>query len=209
MADGPPPARERRRPPERAPADGGPGWKVEGAPPPDAGPAPPRGRFRLPGGRNFWWILLALLGPRTGSSSLIPDRESWLDVPYSLFRQQVEAGNVAEVTSQGDKIQGKFKRRRTFPEASDSSDTDFETIRPAFADDGLLQLLLARDVVVNAEPTDEGRSLLFTILLSFGPVILLVALFIWLGRRRWRWPALAGFAVARAPGATTPPASRG
>jgi hypothetical protein len=57
MADGQPPARERRRPPERAPADGGPGWKVEGAPATGADP-PPRGRFRLPGGRNFWWILL-------------------------------------------------------------------------------------------------------------------------------------------------------
>jgi cell division protease FtsH len=199
MADGQPPARERRRPPERAPADGGPGWKVEGAPATGADP-PPRGRFRLPGGRNFWWILLALLALNWFIVSLIPDRESRLDVPYSLFREQVEAGNVTEVTSQGDTIQGRFDEEVTYPEGSDSSDTDFETIRPAFADDGLLQLLLARDVVVNAEPIDEGRSLLFTILLSFGPVILLVALFIWLMRRASGGAAgaLAGLGRSRA-----------
>lgn len=122
----------------------------------------------------------------------------------------MEAGNVTEVTSQGDRIQGRFDEEVTYPEGSDSSDTDFETIRPAFADDGLLQLLLARDVVVNAEPIDEGRSLLFTILLSFGPVILLVALFIWLMRRAsggaaGAWRGSGG----RARSDTTPPASRG
>ena len=88
----------------------------------------------------------------------------------------------------------------TYPAGSDSSDTDFETIRPAFADDELLQLLVAHDVVVNAKPIDEGRSLLVTILLSFGPVILLVALFIWLGRRAGGGAAgaLAGLGRSRA-----------
>ena len=80
MADGPPPPRERRRPPERAPAEGGPGWKVEGAPTTGADPSP-GGRFRLPGGRSFWWILLALLALNWFIVSLIPDRESRLDVP--------------------------------------------------------------------------------------------------------------------------------
>ena len=199
MADGPPPPRERRRPPERPPEEGGPGWKVEGAPATGADPSP-RGRFRLPGGRGFWWVLLALLALNWFIVSLIPDRESRLDVPYSLFREQVAAGNVAEVTSQGDTIQGTFEKEVTYPAGSDSSDTDFETIRPAFADDELLQLLVAHDVVVNAKPIDEGRSLLFTILLSFGPVILLVALFIWLGRRAGGGAAgaLAGIGRSRA-----------
>ena len=199
MADGSPPARERRRPPERAPADGGPGWKVEGAPATGAKP-PQRGRWWLPGGRNFWWILLALLALNWFIVSLIPDRASRLDVPYSLFREQVEAGNVTEVTSQGDTIQGTFDKAVTYPPGSDSTDTDFETIRPAFADDELLQLLVAHDVVVNAKPIDEGRSVLLTILLSFGPVILLVALFIWLGRRAGGGAAgaLAGLGRSRA-----------
>ena len=50
-------------------------------------------------------------------------------MPYSRLRDQVEAGNVAEVTSQGDTIQGTFDVEVTYPEGSDSSETDFETIR--------------------------------------------------------------------------------
>ncbi|MGE0027046.1 MAG: ATP-dependent zinc metalloprotease FtsH [Thermoleophilia bacterium] len=138
---------------------------------------------RMPGGSRFWWILLALLALNWFIVSLIPSGKSRLDVPYTEFRDQVTAGNVSEVTSRGDTIQGEFKKDVTYPAGSDHTDSAFETQRPAFADDQLLQLLIDQDVVVNAEPIDEGRSLLATILLSFGPVILLVLLFVFLMRR--------------------------
>jgi cell division protease FtsH len=138
---------------------------------------------RMPGGSRFWWILLALLALNWFIVSLIPSGTSRLDVPYTEFRDQVTAGNVSEVTSRGDTIQGEFEKEVTYPEGSDHTDTAFETQRPAFADDQLLQLLIDQGVVVNAEPIDEGRSLLATILLSFGPVILLVLLFVFLARR--------------------------
>jgi cell division protease FtsH len=138
---------------------------------------------RMPGGSRFWWILLALLALNWFIVSLIPSGRDRLDVPYTQFRDQVTAGNVSEVTSRGDTIQGEFKKAVTYPEGSDHTNTAFETQRPAFADDQLLQLLIDQDVVVNAEPIDEGRSLLVTILLSFGPVILLVLLFVFLMRR--------------------------
>ena len=177
---GPAPA-SRRRPPER---DRGPEWRVEGAPPPDtAAPATSRRMPRMPGGSRFWWILIALLALNWFVVSLIPDRESRVSVPYTVFREQVSAGNVAEVTSRGDTIQGTFTNEVTYPTGSDDADTDFDTQRPAFADDGLLQLLIEKDVVVNAKPVDEGRSLIATLLLSFGPVILIVLLFVFLARR--------------------------
>jgi cell division protease FtsH len=138
---------------------------------------------RMPGGSRFWWILLGLLALNWFVVSLIPSGTDRLDVPYTLFREQVTSGNVSEVTSRGDTIQGEFKAAVTYPEGSDHSDTAFDTERPAFADDELMQLLIDKDVVVNAEPVDEGRSLLTTILLSFGPVILLVLLFVFLMRR--------------------------
>ncbi len=138
---------------------------------------------RMPGGSRFWWILLALLALNWFIVSLIPSGKDRLDVPYTEFRDQVTAGNVSEVTSRGDTIQGDFKKEVTYPDGSDHTNTAFETQRPAFADDQLLQLLIDQDVVVNAEPIDEGRSLLATILLSFGPVILLVLLFVFLARR--------------------------
>ncbi|WP_343233041.1 ATP-dependent zinc metalloprotease FtsH [Miltoncostaea marina] len=138
---------------------------------------------RMPGGMRFWWILLALFALNWFIVSQFPGEPERLDVPYTLFREQVTAGNVAEVTSRGDTIQGVFKREVTYPQGSDSSDTEFATERPAFADDELMQLLIDRDVEVNARPVEEGRSLLWTLLLSFGPVILIVALFVWLMRR--------------------------
>jgi cell division protease FtsH len=138
---------------------------------------------RMPGGSRFWWILLALLALNWFVVSLIPSGKSRLDVPYTQFRDQVTAGNVSEVTSRGDTIQGEFKKEVTYPAGSDHTNTAFQTQRPAFADDQLLQLLIDQNVVVNAEPIDEGRSLLATLLLSFGPVILLVLLFVFLMRR--------------------------
>ncbi|MGD9570506.1 MAG: ATP-dependent zinc metalloprotease FtsH [Thermoleophilia bacterium] len=137
----------------------------------------------MPGGARFWWILLALLALNWFIVSLIPDRESRLSVPYTEFREQVQAGNVSEVTSQGDTIQGEFKKAVTYPAGSEESDTSFETQRPAFADDEIMELLIAQDVEVNAKPVDEGRSLWITLLFSFGPVILLVLLFVFLMRR--------------------------
>jgi len=138
---------------------------------------------RMPGGPRFWWILLALLAVNYFVVSLIPDRESRLAVPYTVFREQVIAGNVAEVTSKGDTIQGEFKNQVTYPAGSDKKDTTFGTERPAFGDDELLPLMIEKDVEVNATPVDEGRSLLTTLLFSFGPVILLVLLFVFLMRR--------------------------
>ncbi|HTI33472.1 MAG TPA: ATP-dependent zinc metalloprotease FtsH [Miltoncostaea sp.] len=184
MAEGPSAPSPRRRPPTEAPGgDRGPEWRVEGAPPPRP-QSPGGGRMpRMPGGSRFWWILLALLALNWFVVSLIPSGRDRLDVPYTQFREQVTAGNVSEVTSRGDTIQGEFKKDVTWPEGSDHTNTAFETQRPAFADDQLLQLLIDKDVEVNAEPIDEGRSLLATLLLSFGPVILLVLLFVFLMRR--------------------------
>ena len=59
----------------------------------------------------------------------------------------------------------------------------FETEVPTFANEEQLSTLLEReDVVVNANPPGD-RSLLETLLFSFGPTILIVALFIFLFRR--------------------------
>src|SRR4051812_24145928 len=113
MADeGPPtPATRRREPPEGT----GPEWRVEGAPKPPPAAPERRSRFpRMPGGARFWWILLGLLALNYFVVSLIPSKDERLSVPYTLFREQVEAGNVSEVTSKGDTIQGEFKKEVTY-----------------------------------------------------------------------------------------------
>ncbi|HYX85209.1 MAG TPA: ATP-dependent zinc metalloprotease FtsH [Gaiellales bacterium] len=151
---------------------------------PDRG-APSRPGFpAMPGGRRFWVILLVLLAANYIIASQATSGPSRLQVPYSFFRQQVTAGNVAEVTSTGDTIEGDFKTKTAPPPGMGGSpSTKFKTERPAFADDQLIDLLLAKHVVINAHPIDEGAPLWQTILFYFGPTVLLVGLFVLLARR--------------------------
>ncbi|CAA9540946.1 MAG: Cell division protein FtsH, partial [uncultured Thermoleophilia bacterium] len=135
-------------------------------------------------GRRFWYVVLALLVANLLLGNLLTSPEERLDVPYTTFRQQVQAGNVGSVTSQGDTIQGRFKKEITYPSGDQGETGDqFETERPAFADDELLQLLVRQKVEVNAEPLEEGNSFLVTVLLFFGPTLLIVALMIFFLRR--------------------------
>src|SRR5919106_4254334 len=168
-----------------APAERPP-WRIEGERD-DVGPQDaPKRRSRIPRppfDRRIYWVLIGLLTLNIFLGQLIPSPEDRrLRVPYTLFREQVIAGNVAEVNSRVDVIQGEFRKPVKFngkgPEKS------FESVRPTFAqDDELLKLLLDKDVEVNARSIDEGRSLLFTVLISFGPALLIVGLLIYILRR--------------------------
>jgi cell division protease FtsH len=106
------------------------------------------------------------------------------EVPYTLFRAQVEAGNVTSVTGIEDAINGDFKDAVRWPEGDQGQEvTRFSTHRPQFAaDDNLWELLTSKNVQVSAEPP-PGPSLLERVLLGFGPTLLLVGLFILLARR--------------------------
>jgi cell division protease FtsH len=197
---------ETQRTPQRAPAPARNepernGWRLEGAPKPEQTPP----RFRPPGGRRFWWILLALLVLNWIVVSQIPRRATRLEVPYTTFRHEVEAKNVAEVTSRGDVIQGTFKKDVTYPPPAageepnrNDTNTKFETTRPAFADDSIFNLLEKNGVIVNAQPLDQGRSTLLQILLFFGPTLLLIGLFVLLARRAGATGGLMGFGRSRA-----------
>jgi cell division protease FtsH len=176
-----PDPRPRSRPdktPERRP------WKVEGERSRPDGGKPAKGEMPRPAGsRRFWWFLLGLLALNIVLGQLLPSSaDKRIDVPYTFFRQQVTAGNVAEVNARGDVIQGQFRAATKFEKQG--PEKGFETVRPAFAqDDELLKLLLDERVEVNARPIDEGRSLLATLLISFGPTLLIVGLLVYFLRR--------------------------
>ena len=152
-------------------------WRVEGAPPPDPEKPdePTRPRFRLPGGRGFFVALLLLFAVNWYIGTQVNREKTRVDVPYTTFRAQVTQGNVKEISTKGDTIQGKF---RTAVKQGKTSSKDFDTVRPSFGNDGLLDLLINKNVVVNAHPVDEGTSFLVTLLISFGPTLLLVGLFV-------------------------------
>jgi cell division protease FtsH len=105
-------------------------------------------------------------------------------VPYSEFTDQVEAGNVAEVFSRGESIQGALRQPRPLPGQPERTYQQFDTERPTFAQDNLLAELKRTGVTVRATPVVQQRGLLSNLLISFAPLLLLIAFWLWLFRRQ-------------------------
>jgi cell division protease FtsH len=157
-------------------------------PPPD----PRRGNMRVNGApkktpmipwspRRFIAILVVLFIANWALVQIFAPPEKRISVPYSpTFLQEIRKGNVNEISSTGDTVKGEFKKAVKY---KGETAKGFETEIPTFANDReLSQRLEENGVVISASPPGE-RSLLATILLGFGPTILLVGLFIFFARR--------------------------
>src|SRR5436190_9782613 len=184
MADAPtrqqPPSQDQQKHP----------WRVEGHKEAEQQPQrtmpPPRSRF--------WWFVLGALALNVILSFALTPHPSRPSVPYTLFFKQVQVGNVAEISSKGEEIQGTFKKAVTYPTGKDAKQvTKFQTVRPEFGDDGLTQALLKQNVPVNAHKVDTGTPLWQTLIFGFGPTLLLVGLFIAIARRSSAGGALGSF----------------
>jgi cell division protease FtsH len=139
--------------------------------------------MRLPGGSRFWWFVLGLFALNFVLTIAFSHQTNRPTVPYTFFRAEVQANVVKSVTSRGDQIQGEFRRPIT-PPSRKTPTTKFKTVQPAFSQDNqLLQLLIKNKVEVNAHPLDQGRSFLATLLIGFGPTLLIVGLFVFFARR--------------------------
>ena len=143
----------------------------------------------FPRSRMFIAILIGLLVLNLVISFITGQAADRERVPYQpFFVDQVEAGNVEAISSQGDSIEGDLNNEATYDPPGDDEPvtvTSFKTEVPAFIDPAeLTRVLAANNVVINAEPPDEGRSIWATLLLGLLPTILLVAFFVWLYRRQ-------------------------
>jgi cell division protease FtsH len=146
--------------------------------------------------------LLLLMGNWFLSSAMLaPDHPQ--PVPYSTFRSQLAAGNVAEVSVQSHVLTGQFRHpfrvavtdaSAVPPKTTDSVSVSlFRTMVPDIGDDALMPALLAQHVTVTGEAA-ASASLLVRLLLGFGPTLLLIGGLLWLftrgpGRNRWHRPA--------------------
>jgi hypothetical protein len=124
-----PPAPEQSEAP--SPQDRSP-WRVEGSrKPPTGGPQSPR-----PTGRYGWiwwmalvlllinWTLLITLGANTRPTT------PRLNLPSSVFRAQVQAGNVESVTATGETIEGQLRRAIRYPpDSGGPASEEFKTQR--------------------------------------------------------------------------------
>ena len=190
MPPRPSPTERRTRTPVHRPGDAGKGKKA------------PR---RVLSRQTVTVILIALAANYFVMSLLVPDRDPIVKVPYSpFFLDQVRAGNVERVSPQGTTVEGRFEEEVRYPaDGEDRSQPtrSFQTEVPVFVDgESLENLLQENDVVIDPEPLNDGRGLLLNLLLGFGPVLLLVALFIFLARRAsgGQMGALGAFGRSRA-----------
>ncbi|MFF3409878.1 ATP-dependent zinc metalloprotease FtsH [Streptomyces sp. NPDC002742] len=182
-------------PPRKAPDQP---WRTEGTPPEPT--PPPGGRRKLPGG---WWSLaLAALIVFLIANLVLSfyNQGNEPTISYTEFSRQVSDGNVSKIYSKGDAIQGQLKNSQEKPDGGGKY-TKFKTQRPAFADDKLWENLQTHDVTVTASPVVQERSVLFNLLISLAPMILLVVLWIFIARRMGSGMGGAGGMLGR----KTPP----
>ncbi|TLM66403.1 MAG: ATP-dependent metallopeptidase FtsH/Yme1/Tma family protein [Deltaproteobacteria bacterium] len=114
------------------------------------------------------WLVISLVMIMLFNMMTQKDREQKA-VPYSAFLTAVEEGRVAEVVIQGANIEGQFTDK-----------TRFKTYAPN--DPELIGRLTAKNVPIEARP-DEDRSFWVTLFVSWGPILLLIAVWIFFMRQ--------------------------
>src|SRR3954464_2309254 len=200
MADQP----TQRRP--RTPVPPGPdGQKPPGQRPPGGG-SPARQLPRMPGSRMFWIVVLVALTLNYVLVALFASgKERSVRIPYSpTFLEQVDKGNVKRINTQGATAQGEFKEPIKYPDDKAQPAKNFDTEIPSFvitsAGSQLQDRLIEHKVELSATAINEGHGFLYNLILGFGPVILLVGLFVWLSRRAagGQMNALGAFGRSRA-----------
>ncbi|MEL7801324.1 MAG: ATP-dependent zinc metalloprotease FtsH [Sulfitobacter pontiacus] len=116
----------------------------------------------------FWVVLmllvLALFNLFSGSTGGLQSRE----ISYSEFVTAVEAGDVRNVTLDGEQV--RFRR---------ADGSDYVTIRPEDAE--VTSLLMSKDIPVRAEP--QQQSGFQTFLMSLLPILLLIGVWIYFMNR--------------------------
>ena len=155
-----------------------------------------RGKSAMPPRRTWLWFALIVLANFLLFRFLFPGPDAPLEVPYTFFKEEVRAGNVESIYSQGDTVEGRFEEPVTYPPkgeggsdpGSDPSRTSksFTTVLPSFVDPALEKVLIDNGVEISAEPIQEGGNPLLTLLFAFGPALLLIGGYIWLYRRAQR-----------------------
>src|SRR5919199_5374827 len=104
--------------------------------------ASPEKQSTMPPRRSWLWFALILLANFLLVRFLFPGPEAPVEVPYTFFKEQVRAGNVEAIYSQGDTVEGRFGEPVTYPpkgEAGSEPDSSpprtsktFTTVLPSF-----------------------------------------------------------------------------
>ncbi|MDJ1371186.1 ATP-dependent zinc metalloprotease FtsH [Gulosibacter molinativorax] len=153
-------------------------WRTEGMPEEPQMPEPPK----------WWAIIVWLLVGWLVLFGFTSVQDAWSNpsatIPYSEFTKQVQDGNVEEVFSRGDTIEGSLIQAADIPDDSGNRQYQyFTTERPTFAQDDLLAQLENKDVVVSATPLVQERGTFWNIIISLLPMLIIFGLWFWIIRR--------------------------
>src|SRR3712207_2015300 len=69
----------------------------------------PEKQSTMPPRRSWLWFALILLANFLLFRFLFPGPEAPVEVPYTSFKEEVRAGNVETIYSQGDTVEGRFE----------------------------------------------------------------------------------------------------
>jgi cell division protease FtsH len=140
-----------------------------------------------------WWLVFLAL-TAWNIYLFFPKGQPQVDLAYSTFLSQIEAGNIAHVQIVGDQITGTFVKAYTpppppttpgaqsNPASANQSYTDFRTTFPeAVGDPRLLPLLDSHGVVIDVQTPSTPWFL--TLLTDGLPILLLVGVLFWMGRQ--------------------------
>lgn len=166
--------------------------------PPRKEPPPPRRPWETNGFR-IWVVLILLLFAWQAYSIFNNESDPQANIPYTTFLEQVQAGNVSEVTMVETQVSGKFRSaiNYTDPDSQPSgsltipgiqnnnepesqSYTEFRTTLPSIEGEQLLSLLRENNVEIRAET--PSTPILLSILLNGLPFLLLIGLLVWSSR---------------------------
>jgi len=126
------------------------------------------------------WYLFQFLFAQ-GSNSNNPNT---LEVPYSTFYQQIQDGNVADATFQGQDVTGDFVHPITVTDSNGNTKTGthYHFTQLPNGDPNLITLLNKYHVQYKAVPTPDN-NLLVNLLINFLPWVLVFGVFFFIARR--------------------------
>jgi len=147
-------------------------------------PRPTAPGYNPMGWRRFWVVIFLLLLVNLVVTTIIEaaSTPASVTIPYDNFLNQVTAGNVINITATGDSITGTTHKAVSAGSGQPSA-TSFVTQRPSFASDNLEASLIKNNVSILAENPNPPTPLWETLLLSFGPALIIVFGIIYLMRR--------------------------
>ncbi len=134
---------------------------------------------RMPGSLILWLVLMAVVLYWISEAVGGGDRPA---ISYTAFKNQVRAGNVTDVTVEGNRITGTLESPAEI--ATEEQGTQqveaFATVKPPFEDAELLSLLEREGVTIEAR--EQERSWLAEIFILMLPWILILGLIFYANR---------------------------